>query len=266
MTSDPTPRTYDIAGDSFTVRVDGADSAPALLLSNSLSSDLTMWDDQVPAWSRHFRVVRYDARGHGASRASPPPYTIERLARDALEILDVLGIDKAHFCGLSMGGMVGMWLLAHASTRIGRAVLANTSAYMGPPSLWDSRIEFARQSGIEATVEATVKRWFPEAFRAKAPATIDRIRAMVRRTSVDGYVGCCEAIRDMDQRESIRSIRNPVLVIVGANDPSTPPEAGRAIHAAIPGSMITVLDAAHLSNVEQPAAFEEAVARFLGSA
>lgn len=265
MTSDSTARTVDIAGNSFAVRVDGADAAPALLLSNSLSSDLTMWDDQVPAWSRHFRVVRYDSRGHGASQASPPPYTIERLARDALGVLDALGIETAHFCGLSMGGMIGMWLLAHAPTRLGRAVLANTSAYLGPRSLWESRIEFARASGMDATVEATVTRWFSEAFHAKAPATIDRIRAMIRRTSVDGYVGCCEAIRDMDQRESIRAIRNPALVIVGANDPSTPPEAGRAIHAAIPGSTLTVLDAAHLSNVEQPAAFEEAVARFLGS-
>ena len=257
--------TYEIDGNSFAVRVDGTNAAPALLLSNSLSSDFTMWDDQVPAWSRHLRVVRYDVRGHGASQVSPPPYTIERLAHDALGILDALGIDKAHFCGLSMGGMVGMWLLAHAPTRIGRAVLANTSAYIEPRSLWDSRIEFARQSGIDATVEAIVTRWFSKAFRAKAPATIDRTRAMIRRTSVDGYVGCCEAIRDMDQRESIRAIRNPVLVIVGANDPSTPPEAGRAIHAAIPGSTLTVLDAAHLSNVEQPAAFEEAVARFLRS-
>src|SRR5574340_679149 len=257
--------TYEIAGNSFAVRVDGANAAPVLLLSNSLSSDLTMWDDQVPGWSRHFRVVRYDSRGHGASPVSPPPYTIERLARDALGILDALGIGKTHFCGLSMGGMVGMWLLAHAPTRIDRAVLANTSAYMGPRSLWDSRIEFARQSGIDATVEATVTRWFSDAFHAKAPATIDRIRTMIRRTSVDGYVGCCEAIRDMDQRESIPAIRSPVLVIVGASDPSTPPEAGRAIHAAIPGSALTVLDAAHLSNVEQPVAFEEAVARFLSA-
>jgi 3-oxoadipate enol-lactonase len=255
----------EIAGYRFAVRVDGEDSAPALLLSNSLSSDMSMWDDQVPGWSRIFRVVRYDARGHGETPPSPAPYAMERLARDALGVLDALGIQRAHFCGLSMGGMVGMWLLTHAPKRIDRAVLANTSARMPPPSLWDGRIELARKGGIEATVEPTVKRWFPEAFHAAAPATIERMRAMIRRTSVEGYVGCCQAIREMDQRESIRAIRNPTLVIVGANDPATTPEAGRLIHAAIAGSAMTILDAAHISNVEQPAAFEDAVARFLTS-
>jgi 3-oxoadipate enol-lactonase len=253
------------AGTAFAVRSDGPESAPALLVANSLSSDLSMWDDQAPQWTRRWRVVRYDQRGHGGTAATPGPYTIEQLGRDALAVLDALGITRADFCGLSLGGMVGMWLLTNAPERIGRAVLANTSPYMGPRELWDSRIALARDGGIEATVEPTVTRWFPPAFHARAPATIDRIRTMIRRTSLAGYVGCCEAIREMDQRETIRAIRTPTLVIVGANDPSTPPEIGRAIQASIPGAALAELDAAHLSNVEQPAAFASTVERFLGA-
>jgi 3-oxoadipate enol-lactonase len=250
-------------GEAFAVRIDGPDAAPALLLSNSLSSDMSMWDDQVPQWSRHFKVVRYDQRGHGQSVASPGPYTMDQLGRDAVAVLDHLGIPRAHFCGLSMGGMVGMWLLTHAPERIDRAVLSNTSAHMGPAELWNGRIALAREGGMEATVEPTVKRWFPAAFHAQAPATIERMRNMIRRTPLAGYIGCCEAIRDMDQRNSIRAIRNPTLVIIGANDPATTPEAGRAIHDAIPGAALAVLDAAHISNVEQPAAFARAVEAFL---
>jgi 3-oxoadipate enol-lactonase len=252
-----------LRGNAVTIEVGGNDTAPVLLLSNSLSSDMTMWEDQLPQWTRKFRVVRYDARGQGGIDAPATQYTIEDLGRDALAVLDHLGIARAHFCGLSMGGMVGMWLLTHAPERIDRAVLANTSPHMGPPELWNGRIALAREGGMEATVEPTVKRWFPAAFHARAPAAIDRMRAMIRRTSLAGYIGCCAAIRDMDQRESIRAIRTPTLVIVGAHDPATTPEAGRAIHAAIPGAAMTVLDAAHISNVEQPEAFTRAVEGFL---
>jgi 3-oxoadipate enol-lactonase len=254
-----------IQGMSFAVRTDGPDAAPALLLSNSLSSDMSMWDEQIPVWSQHYKVIRYDQRGHGQTPAPAGPYTMDQLGRDAVAVLDHFGIARAHFCGLSMGGMVGMWLLTHAPERVGRAVLANTSAHMGPKELWNGRIALAREGGMEATVEPTVKRWFPAAFHSKAPAAIERMREMIRRTSLAGYIGCCEAIRDMDQRESIRSIRNPPLVIIGANDPATTPEAGRAIHDAIPGAEMAVLDAAHISNVEQPEAFTRTVMEFLSS-
>ena len=255
----------DIQGQAFAVRSDGPDAAPVLLLSNSLSSDMSMWDDQVPRWARHFRVIRYDQRGHGQSAAPPGPYTIDRLGRDAVAVLDHLGISRAHFCGLSMGGMVGMWLLTHAPERIDRAVLSNTAAHMGPVELWNGRIALAKEGGMEATVEPTVKRWFPAAFHEAAPAAIERMRDMIRRTPLAGYIGSCEAIRDMDQRETIRGIRNPTLVIIGAKDPATTPEAGRAIHAAIPGAALAVLDAAHLSNIEQPAAYASTVEEFLVS-
>lgn len=253
----------DIHGEPFRVEVDGPATAPILLLSNSLSSDLPMWDDQMPHWVERFRVVRYDQRGHGQSVVSAPPYTMDQLGRDAVAVLDHLGIERAHFCGLSMGGMVGMWLLTHARERIERAVLANTAAHMGPLSLWNDRIALARAGGMEATVEPTVKRWFPAAFHASAPATIDRMRAMIRRTPLQGYIGSCEAIRDMDQRESIRGIDTPTLVLIGAKDPATTPEAGQLIHAAIRGSRTAVLDAAHISNVEQPEAFTRTVIDFL---
>ena len=252
-----------IHGIDFAWRSDGPESAPALLLSNSLSSDLAMWDDQVPSWSRHFRVIRYDQRGHGQTPAPPGQYSMAQLGQDAVALLDHLEIAQAHFCGLSMGGMVGMWLLTHAPERIARAVLSNTSAHMGAPELWNGRIALAQEGGMEATVEPTVKRWFPIAFHEHAPATIERMRNMIRRTSLPGYIGCCTAIRDMDQRDAIRAIRNPTLVIIGANDPATTPEAGRAIHAAIPGAALAVVDAAHISNVEQPDAFTRTVAEFL---
>jgi 3-oxoadipate enol-lactonase len=258
--------TVSVDGSVLAVRIEGPDAAPVLLLSNSLSSDMTMWDDQVPRWAQRFRIVRYDQRGHGRSTAPPGPYTMERLALDAVAVLDGLGVSRAHFCGLSMGGMVGMWLLTNARERIDRAVLANTAAHMGPPALWNDRIALARAGGIEATVEPTVKRWFPAEFHARAPGTIERMRNMIRRTSLEGYIGCCEAIRDMDQRQSIRTIGNPTLVIIGANDPATTPAAGRAIHDAIPGCAMTMLEAAHISNVEQPAAFADAVQEFLTAA
>lgn len=182
-----------IGHEEFEIRIDGSERAPALLLSNSLSSDMSMWDDQIPLWSQHFRVVRYDQRGHGRSVVSPAPYTMDQLGRDALGVLDALGIERAHFCGLSMGGMVGMWLLTHAPERIDRAVLANTAAYMGPADLWNGRVAAAEAGGMEALVDPTIARWFPESFRATAPETIERMRAMILRTPAVGYQGSCLA-------------------------------------------------------------------------
>ena len=253
----------EIDGAAFEIRSDGPETAPALLLSNSLSSDMTMWEDQLPLWTRHFRVIRYDQRGHGLSAVTAPPYTMERLGRDALAVLDALGIQRAHFCGLSMGGMVGMWLLTHAPDRLDRAVLANTAPYMGPTNLWDGRIAAAENGGMESLAEPTITRWFPQSFREAAPETMARMRAMILRTPVDGYRGSCMAIRDMDQRASIAAARNPVLVIIGAKDPATTPADGELIAATIPGARTQVLDAAHISNVEQPEAFGTAVLDFL---
>ncbi|WP_114948373.1 3-oxoadipate enol-lactonase [Microvirga calopogonii] len=252
-----------VNGDDFFVQLDGPAEAPVLLLSNSLSSDLSMWDDQVPVWAQRFRVVRYDQRGHGASVVSAPPYSMDQLGRDVIGIMDALRIERGHWCGLSLGGMVGMWMLTHAPERIDKAVLANTSAYMGPVELWNGRIETARRGGMEALVEPTIERWFPEHFRKVAPTTMDRMRAMILRTPVEGYQGCCAAIRDMDQRKSIRNIANSVLLIIGSRDPATPPADGELIADSIRHAKTVVLDAAHISNIEQPAAFASTVLDFL---
>lgn len=253
----------DLAGEPFHVRIDGRDDAPVLLLSNSLSTNLTMWDAQIPALAQKFRVVRYDSRGQGKSAAPAGPYSIAQLGRDALALLDALKIEKAHFCGLSKGGMVGQWLLTNAPRRLGKAILANTAAHIPPPELWDGRIRFATQNGMAATVEPTIQRWFTRDFIEKSVDTIESVRRMIAATPLQGYVGCCAALRDADQREAIRSITNPVLVIIGRHDPATTPAAGELIAARIPGAKLAVLEAAHISNIEAADAFTRTVLGFL---
>lgn len=222
-----------------------------------------MWDRVVTALSSSFRVIRYDGRGQGDSDTTQGPYTIEQLGKDALSILDATGIERTHVCGISMGGMIGMWLATNAPHRINRAVLANTAAFMGPASLWDGRIALARQGGMQAVAGPTLARWFPPAFHASAPDVVASMRPAILATPVDGYVACCEAIRDMDQRESIRSVTIPTLVIVGANDPATTPADGQLIHESIAGSHLATLPVGHISAVETPDAFSREVMAFL---
>ena len=252
-----------LAGEPFNIRFDGPTDAPVLMLSNSLGTNLSMWDPQIPEWSKRFRVVRYDSRGHGRSPAPDEPYSIAMLADDALAILDTLGIDKAHWCGLSKGGMVGQWLATHHGERLGRIVLANTAARMGPPELWDGRIRTVRRQGMSVLVEPTLERWFTPEFRDSDKETVAKVSEMLATTPPLGYANCCGAIRDMDQRETIRAVRNPVLVVIGQRDPATPPATGHEIADAIPGAQRIELSAAHLSNLEQPGAFGRAVTDFL---
>lgn len=252
-----------IRGEPFNIQIDGPDGAPVLLLSNSLGTNLSMWDPQVADWAKSFRVVRYDSRGHGRSTATDRPYSIALLGADALAILDHLRIARAHWCGLSKGGMVGQWLATHARERLDRVVLANTAARMGPPALWNGRIATVRRDGMAGLVQPTLERWFSPDFRSRDKAAVAKVSAMLETTPPLGYANCCAAIRDMDQREPIRAIANPVLVIIGKRDPATPPAAGHLIADAIAGSQRVELDAAHLSNLEQPAAFTEAVRDFL---
>jgi 3-oxoadipate enol-lactonase len=253
-----------INGEPFNILVEGKADAPALLFSNSLSSNLSMWDAQAEALKDQFRIIRYDSRGHGNSVAKPEPYSIAQLGADALAIMDALKIDKAHFCGLSKGGMVGQWLLTHHRDRIGKAVLANTAALMAPPDLWNGRIRNVSQNGMKAIVDATIERWFTKGFVERAPKVIAGVKTMIASTPAQGYCGCCAAIRDMDQRESIRSITNPVLLISGAHDPATTPAMMLAMRERIPGARWTSLDASHISNMEQPEAFTGAMRGFLG--
>jgi 3-oxoadipate enol-lactonase len=252
-----------INGERFNIRVDGAETAPALLLSNSLSCNLSMWDGQIADWAKRYRVIRYDSRGHGASVAPERPYAMAELGRDALAILDALKIERTHFLGLSKGGMVGMWLASHAGDRLNKVVLANTAARMAPPNLWNARIQTAKSGGMAALVDGTIQRWFTPAWLTANPNGLEAVRKMILGTPAHGYAGCCAAIRDMDQREAIRAITNPVMVIAGAQDPATPPVAAKLIHESIRGSKLVTLDAAHLSNLEKPAEFTKAVMEFL---
>ena len=254
----------DIDVDKFNCRVDGPADAPVLVLSNSLGTSLPMWDAQMPALAERFRVLRYDTRGHGASPVTPGPYTIGELGRDVLMLLDALKIRRAHFCGLSMGGMIGMWLGAHAPDRIGRIVLANTAPKIGTPEMWNQRIDNVRKGGMEAIVDTLLERWLTPGFRARAPEPVARLRAMLTATSADGYMACCAAVRDMDQRDAIAGIRHPTLVIAGTHDAVTPPAEVRATAERIRGARYVELDAAHLSNVEAAERFTAEVVGFLG--
>lgn len=246
-------------------RLDGPEGAPVVLLSNSLGTDLGLFEAQVTPFASRFRVLRYDSRGHGRSDAPPGPYTIERLGRDALGLLDALGVARAHVCGVSKGGMVGMWLGTHAPDRVLRLVLCNTSARMEPAAAWDDRIRAVREGGMAAITEAVLARWFTAAFREAHPERVEPVRRMLLGTPAEGYAACCAAIRDMDQQETIRAVRAPALVVVGEHDPATPPSHGALIAERIPGARLVSLPAAHLSNVEAAEAYTEAVLGFLSA-
>ncbi len=236
---------------------------PALLLSNSLGTRLEMWQPQMAAFAEAFRVVRYDKRGHGESELRVGPTSFARLTLDAVELLDHLGIAKADWCGLSMGGMSGMWAGTHHASRFNRLVLCNTGAGMPTADMWNQRIATVKRQGLAPLIPTIVDRWFTKRFQEADPKAVARIVAMLETTPPEGYAACSAAIRDMDQRESIRSIRLPTLVISGTHDGSTPPEKGREIAAAIPDARYVALDAAHLSNIEQEQAFTDTVMGFL---
>lgn len=259
------PTIHAADGTPLNVEVEGRDGAPVLMLSNSLGADLHMWDDQAPELAKHFRLVRYDRRGHGKSGAPKGPYTMEQLGRDALSILDALKIEKSNWCGLSMGGMVGQWLGANAPDRVEKLILSNTSAYYEDKKPWNDRMAFARDKGLAALSGPNMERWFTKAFRERAPQTVERLTRTFVATPIEGYLGCCAAVRDMDFRESNPRITVPTLVIVGAQDPATTPAVGEALHRQIKGSKIASVDGAHIANVEQPKAYTEIVLDFLRS-
>lgn len=247
------------------VEVEGPADAPAVVFSNSLGADLSMWEQQVAPFSRLFRVVRYDRRGHGRSGVTPGPYSIAQLGRDALAILDGLTLAKAHWVGLSMGGMVGQWLGANAPERLGKLVLANTSSFVPDKQPWHDRIATIRAGGLDAIVDKVMSIWFTEDFRERDPAAVARIRAAFLMTPLDGYIACGEAVRDMDQRDLLERITVPTLVIAGRFDMSTPIDAAEFIRRRIPGAQLTILEAAHLSNIEQAIDFNTEVLGFLTS-
>jgi 3-oxoadipate enol-lactonase len=254
-----------IAGEAFNVLIEGAENKEGLMLSNPMGTNLHLWDPQIPALAEHFRVVRYDSRGHGASVANQGPYSVEDLGRDALAIMDALGIERVHWLGLSMGSVVGLWLLVHARERIGRAVLASTAAQIPGPDLWNNRIQSARDTGMNGVAMASSERWFTKTFRDAKPEKVEAVMEMVRATPLHGYLAALAAIRDMDMREAIRSISNKVLVIAGRHDPSTPPGMGALVASSIEGAKFVTLEASHMSNIEDEANFTTAAVDFLAA-
>jgi 3-oxoadipate enol-lactonase len=245
------------------VEVEGPSDAPVLMMSNSLGTDLHMWDLQAPTFAKNFRLVRYDRRGHGKSGVPKGPYSMAMLGRDALAVMDGLALKTVNWCGLSMGGMVGQWLGANAPERIGRLILSNTHSYYPDKTIWNDRITFAREKGLAAAVGPTMERWFTKEFREHTPDAIARMSEMFLKTQLEGFLGCCAAVRDMDLRDTHARITAPTLVIVGRKDPATPPEAGEEIQKRIMGAKLAALDAAHISNVEQPQAYIDTVLGFL---
>ena len=239
-------------------QLDGPVDAPVLVLSNSLGTDLHMWDAQIAAFSEHFRVLRFDTRGHGKSLVTPGPYSIEQLGRDVLALLDALHIERAHFCGLSMGGLIGQWLGINAGERLNKLVVCNTAAKIGDPSVWNPRIETVLRDGQAAMValrDASIARWFTPAAK--------QITDMLAATSPEGYAANCAAVRDADFRDQLSSIKAPLLVVAGTEDAVTPPSGGHFIQEHVQGAEYAEFYAAHLSNVQAGAAFSERVLAFL---
>ena len=252
MTEGPTVELYYLFEDS--------EDTPVLVMANSLGTTLCMWDDQAPALRERFRLLRYDHRGHGGSPVLPGPYTIEDLGRDALALLDGLGIERFSWCGLSIGGMVGMWLATEVPERVEGLVLCCTSSLLRPKELWDERIRVARGEGMDALVESVVARWFTPEFFSTHPERVEKAKRMLRETDPEGYAACCAAIRDMDLRSRLGGIRAPTLVISAADDPATPPEHGELTRDSIPGASFEVIPgASHLANMERPKVVTRAI-------
>jgi 3-oxoadipate enol-lactonase len=247
--------------------VAGDGSSSTLLLGGSLGTTLRMWDPQVQPLAARRRVIRFDHRGHGASPTPSGPYAIDDLGNDVLELLDRLGIMRASYCGLSIGGMVGMWLAANAPERVDRLVLICTSAHLPPASAWTDRAAVVRAAGTpEVVADAVIERWFTPGFAREHPGVVERHRAMIGATPAEGYASCCEALAQLDLRASLSTISARTLVIAGARDPTAPPVHARAIVDAIPGARLEVLDdAAHLASVQQAGAVTKLIADHLDS-
>jgi 3-oxoadipate enol-lactonase len=245
--------------------LDGPADRPVLMFSNSLGADFSMWDFQAAEFQKSFRILRYDTRGHGKSSATPGPYSIAQLGTDVLSLLDALHLQQVHFCGLSMGGMIGMWLAVNATERLGKLMLCNTGPKIGNAEVWRSRIEAVRTGGMKAIAPAVIERWFTPEFRAKNPAPVAQIQKTLEETDPDGYIACCAAVRDFDFRVQLSAIAARTLVISGAHDPATPPADGKFLAQHIPVANYAELNAAHLSNIEDGVRFNSEVGALLSA-
>lgn len=240
--------------------LEGPPGAPVLVMANSLGTTLEMWDKQAPALRERFRLLRYDHRGHGGSPVPPGPYAIADLGRDVLALLDHLGVERFSFCGLSIGGMVGMWLASEAPEHVERLVLCCTTARFAPPETWTDRAATVREGGVSAIADAVLERWFTPAFHENRPETVKWAGGMLRNTPPEGYASCCEAIRDADLHGRLGAISAPTLVIAGDSDPAAPVKQAETIRDAIPEAELVVIEgAAHIANVERPEPVTQAI-------
>lgn len=244
-------------------RFDGDESLPVLVLSNSLGTSLDMWQPQIPALTQRFRVLRYDTRGHGQSSVTEGPYSIAQLGGDVIALLDHLGLQRVHFCGLSMGGITGMWLGVHQGDRLDKLILCNTAAYIGPPENWTNRAAAVERDGVASIAAAVVDKWLTPDFAAQQADLVQTLRTMLGATDARGYAANCRAVRDSDLRNDVQRIATPTLVIAGTGDIPTPPADGRYLAETIPGAKYVELYAAHLSNLQQVEGFNQAVLAFL---
>lgn len=253
----------DLAGVKLHYRFDGDESLPVLVLSNSLGTSLDMWQPQIAALTQRFRVLRYDTRGHGQSSVTEGPYSIAQLGGDVIALLDHLGLQRVHFCGLSMGGITGMWLGVHHADRLDKLILCNTAAYIGPPENWTNRAAAVERDGVASIAAAVVDKWLTPDFAAQQADLVQTLRTMLGATDARGYAANCLAVRDSDLRNDAQRITTPTLVIAGTGDIPTPPADGRYLAENIPGARYVELYAAHLSNLQQVEGFNQAVLAFL---
>lgn len=251
-------------GITFNCQVDGPEGAPWVVFSNSLATNFSMWDEQVAELRSSFRILRYDQRGHGGTQATEPPYNFKTLVDDVAALFDALSIERAHFVGISMGGVTGVGLVQRYPGRVARLVACDCPAAATPASAqqWAERIGLAKEKGMEALVDVTVGRWFPPEFVAANPPILDKVREMIRTTPLDGFVGCAGALSDFDFKSGLGAISTPTLMIGGSKDAALP--GVKFIHSGIAGSKLVELEGAgHLSNLEKPAEFTQAVVDFL---
>jgi 3-oxoadipate enol-lactonase len=255
-----------LCANGIDIRYDISGTGPWLVLAHSLATDLTLWDDNLAALTRHYRVLRFDTRGHGGSSAPDGPYDFAMLTADVLGLMDALGVGRAHFCGISMGGMIAQHVALAAPDRIDKLVLASTTSGYPPAAraMWSERIAGVRKSGIEPLVAPTLERWFTAPYRATHPEVMARIGGLIRATPAAGYSGSGQAIAMLDTTEKLVALRCPTLVIAGADDAGTPPAMGRLISARIPGARFeSIPSSSHLCNVEQAVAFNRLLGDFL---
>jgi 3-oxoadipate enol-lactonase/4-carboxymuconolactone decarboxylase len=256
-----------MSGEALHFCIDGPEGAPALLLGASLGTTLDVWSALLPRLTGAYRVIRFDHRGHGKSRTPPGPYALADLGADVVALLDRLEIERVSFCGVSLGGMVGMWLAAEAPTRVDRLALVCTSAFLPPPEAWHTRAATVRERGMSALTGAVVARWFTASFAARHPAIVSEMATAFERVDPEGYASCCEAIAGWDLRARLSDIRAPTLIVAGGADVATDPSHGYAIGAGIPGARVAVVEnAAHLAVVEQPDEVADLLLGHLGMA